>query len=236
MERRDLLDFQRDMQRAILQGDTPEQLVSGLMETGGVPAQDRLDIHYNNFRETLSSSLAAIFPALDAFVGPVFVKGALREFCAAQPPGQASLAGYGSAFADFLANHPASEQVPYVVDLVRLEWAMHELQLVDEIAYNAAVEDEQGPFSVSRNCRLIESDYPLMSLWSAAAGHIPPEAVHLGQGGETVVVLLREGQVSLFALDTAERDALSAISKNKGNNAAGDALGALVSKGVLVRG
>lgn len=232
MERHEFKQFQSLMTASVLSGNNAPQLVQGLAVSGGVPADQRLNIHHNNFRETLAGSLSSVFPALEAFVGAVFVKGALSEFCAENPPKDAALIGYGSDFAAFLDRHKASEQVPYAADLVRLEWAIHELQLVDELAAEEASEDG---WKINPNSRVIRSDFPLLSLWSVANGQLPPEAVHLGQGGQTVVVLLTDGEVSLLALSDQESQILEDLAaQHSVHESTGAVLPSLLKKKIII--
>lgn len=203
MERREFHQFQEQMKTAVLTGQKHAMLLGNLKETGGVPVEKRLNIHHNNFRETLSSSLAGVFPVLEAFVGSVFLKGALGEFCQQNPPEEAALSGYGSRFADFLEGHVASEQVPYAADIIRMEWAVHELQLIDELDLDQ-FKNGGGNWRLNPNVRIIASSFPILSLWSVANGHLPPEAVSFDQGGQTVAVILSGGEVSLLALDADE--------------------------------
>lgn len=209
MERHDLHQFQSDFKKLILSGEPHQRLVEGLAPAGDLPPANRLNIHRNNYRESLSSNLASHFPALEAFVGEKFVGGALKEFCTANPPVAASLASYGAEFSDFLDAHTVSQQLPYVSDIVRLEWAMHELQTVPEVSYSSEPKADAN-LVVSENIRIIDSDFPLMSIWSAAMGHIPAESIHLEQGGQMVVVMLNGGEVSLMTLDKAEAQFLRA--------------------------
>ncbi|WP_262695001.1 HvfC/BufC N-terminal domain-containing protein [Kordiimonas aquimaris] len=202
MERHEYHAFQDAFKNAVLTGEVETAFSASLLETSGVPVEQRLQIHFNNFRETLSNSLSGIFPALVAFVGDAFVKGALKEFCAAYPPEEASLSGYGERFSQFLSDHQVSEQLPYIADIVRLEWALHSLQQINELVYE--IGDERDRYVVSNNVQFVKSTFPLMSLWSVATRQLPPEAVHLEQGGQTVVALLRDGEIALIGLDKAE--------------------------------
>ena len=229
MERHEFRRFQTEMKTSVLSGEKGQVLVDSLASSIGVPSESRLQIHHNNFREALAGSLSGIFPALEAFVGTVFVRGALSEFCVTHPPKDAALVGYGAEFAAFLDAHQASEKVPYAPDLVRLEWAIHELQLVDEMMSEAS---PSNGWKLNPNARIIRSDYPLLSLWSVANGQLPPEAIHLDQGGQNVAVLLLDGEVSLtalpddehswlqnsmneFSIDTASDSTIASLSKKK---------------------
>ena len=210
MERRDFHDFQSDFKELILSGEPRQRLVSGLVAAGDTPAANRLNIHRNNYRESLSGNLANHFPALEAFVGEEFIGGALKEFCTANPPVSASLASYGAGFAEFMDNHAVSEQLPYISDIIRLEWAMHDLQTVPETIYEEKPREISG-CAISDNVRLIDSKFPLMSIWSSAMGHIPAESIHLEQGGQLVVALLHDAEISLMALDDGEAIFLRSI-------------------------
>jgi len=214
MAQHDLQQFQSDFKALVLSGHAPDRLIDGLAIVGDLPPKNRLNIHRNNYRESLSSNLATHFPALREFVGEEFVNGALKEFCTSNPPVAATLAHYGAEFAEFLEIHAVSDQLPYIPDIIRLEWAMHELQVSKEVSYNVEP-DADVELSVSENVRIIDSEYPLMSIWSAAMGHIPAEAVHLEQGGQMVIVLLNDSEVSLMALDKDEAKFLRASLDDK---------------------
>lgn len=209
MAQHDLHQFQSDFKKLVLTGQPTEQLVGELALVGDLPPANRLNIHRNNYRESLSSNLATHFPALKAFVGEEFVTGALKEYCTSSPPIAATLAHYGAEFAEFIEEHAVSAQLPYVPDIIRLEWALHELQVSNEATYDVEPAAD-AELSISENIRIIDSGYPLMSIWSAAMGHIPAEAVHLEQGGQMVIALLNDSEVSLMALDTEEAQFLRA--------------------------
>lgn len=232
MERHEFKHFQAEMKSAVLSGKLDHDLVDGLAPSHGVPPKNRLKIHHNNFRETLAGSLSGIFPTLEAFVGAVFMRGALSEYCVSHPPKDAALVGYGSEFADFLDAHQASDQVPYAPDLVRLEWAIHELQLVDEAALDCT--PSKG-WKLNPNARIIKSEYPLLSLWSVANGQLPPEAVHLDQGGQSIAVLLLDGEVSMLALTDEEyRWVQNSAQEGSSDTASDSPIASLSKKKVIV--
>lgn len=208
MEPLDLLSLQRAMKETVLGGDVSAALLTSIVGSDAIAQENRLQIHRNNYRQSLVGALGGIFPATKAFVGDAFIEGALGEFVLEQPPETAALSDYGGAFPDFLANHKASSRFPYIVDLLRLEWALHCLQAIDE----ATLEDKEGEgFQINPNARVIESEYPLMSLWSVATGQLPPEAVHIEQGGQSVVALLIGGEVRLLSLSDDETECLKSV-------------------------
>lgn len=226
----DLLSLQKAMKNSVLTGETASGLLDSLSSAGDITSENRLQIHRNNYRQSLVGALGGIFPATKAFVGDAFIEGALGEFVLEHPPITASLSDYGEQFPEFFSQHRASQRLPYIVDLLRLEWALHYLQTVDE----ASFEDGKGKqFSINPNARIVDSDYPLMSLWSVATGQLPPEAVHIEQGGQTVVALLTDGEVRLLSLSPAEASCLKALEVGDQSVDDAEALNSLRKKQII---
>jgi hypothetical protein len=211
-----LAEFQRSMKRAILGDANAKALAAADIVSDGLAAEQRIQIHENNYRETLTDSLKATFPISQAFVGEAFFEGALRKFVLDMPPRWAQLSKYGEALADFFATYEHAETIPYITDLVRLEWAVHNIQNSD--ADNTISADDiedliaQGSLiKPVKQIEIVESAYPVLSLWMVGTGQMPPEAVHLDQGGQIALVIGGEGTVQLQALEEKQIDILVAL-------------------------
>ena len=118
-----LLEVQNAISTAILLGGD-DRAVS-LVTPAAVPASDRLNIYRNTFLATLTTALRLSYPAVQNLVGEAFFEASARHFIDALPPKSAYLNKYGEAFADFLAQFPPAQLLPYLPDVARLEWAVN---------------------------------------------------------------------------------------------------------------
>ncbi len=225
-----LEELQRNFRLSIQNGQAEDSLISEISNKG-IPADQRVQIYQNNYQLTLTDNLQGIFPLAEAFVGDMFLKGAIKHFIAEHPPKNAALDSYGEAFGDFFESYEPAEDVFYIADLIRLEWAIHALQHVNNENGIAAI------YQLNTNIRIIESDYPLLNLWMVGNGQLMPEAVHLEQGGQNVCVVLVSGEIQLFSLSEDEMKLIGAFQKNvinDGTDVSGLGLETLVKKGIVL--
>ncbi|UTW54169.1 DNA-binding domain-containing protein [Kordiimonas sp. SCSIO 12610] len=201
----DLAKLQHDMKRAILGDDHALDDVSSAIIGNGLKPSQRMQIHRNNYKETLTASLKAVFPVVQAFVGEAFFEAAAKHFVLNTPPEKAQLVEYGGALAEFFETYEHAETVPYIADLLRLEWAVHVIQnsyeqtaiLPDDV--DAALSDET--LCLVPQMQVISSEHPILSLWMVGTGQMPPEAVHVDQGGQNALVIRIDGAVQLQAIN-----------------------------------
>ncbi|TNE66477.1 MAG: DUF2063 domain-containing protein [Alphaproteobacteria bacterium] len=234
----ELARLQADFAAAILGPDADVGGLGGRVEGDGIPAPLRLNVYRNNFRQGLGTALAEIFPVVQAFVGPAFLKAALRHFVVAYPPSEPMLYGYGAGFADFLDHFPPAAQVPYVADVARVEWAMHELQnAVEEGVLTTSALPEAGRVRLSGNVRLVVSRYPVASLWMAGTGQLPPEAVNPDAGGQTAAIVLSDMEIRLLPLEGGIKTLAETLWRDEEPDAAQLVhLPALAGRGMLTDG
>ncbi len=113
-----LSEIQRDFASAILAGDVLDIATA----PGRVSPAAALQVHRNTVVGALVNALRLTYPSVDALVGEAFFDQVAADFARVHPPATARLAGYGEAFANFLA-----VQVPtlaYLPDVARLDWAL----------------------------------------------------------------------------------------------------------------
>jgi hypothetical protein len=212
----------RELQQAFcahLRGARPASLNAHFVDAT-VPAGDMLGIHRNNFRLTLQEALASIFPAVEALVGEACFAALAGEFVERQPPVSPLLSAYGAAFPDFLDDHPAVIDVPYLGDVARLEWAWN-------TAFHAAdaptLEPEDLQRALGRNdgdiklalhpaVRLISSSYPLLRMWRMARWPDEvPDDIDLGTGPDHLLVLRPRFDVAVWNVDAGTYAMLDAL-------------------------
>jgi hypothetical protein len=193
----ELAKIQSLMSGYVLSGE----LSSGLEDEclAGVFSQaELLQIHRNNFVLSLTEILQQLFPVTEAFVGKAFVEAAIKDFVHTSPPQAPILYEYGGNFPAFISDLPQAAGVPYLGDVAKLEWAIHSLQNCEERVFH------KSGFWFNGNVVIVRSDYPLLHLWMVGNGQLPPEAVHIEQGAQTVAAVLVDHEVRLQSLSADE--------------------------------
>ncbi len=222
-----LLELQTAMRAEVLAleraGDADlEALVLG----AGVGAAERLQIHRNHVFSSLSETLASIFSAVEAMVGDGFFKAAAHHFIAAQPPTEPTLYAYGANFPKFLADFEPANGLPYLSDLARLEWALHEsfhAANQEALTHAALAEIPQDalfgqPIPLHPSARLVSSDWPVDALWHACQPGAETDlaTINLDGGGVQLFAARQLEDVRLWSVSLGEWQWLSALAAGSG--------------------
>ncbi len=199
----------QDFIRAALTDETSQ--VTPAIRKNGVSAQERFSVYRNNMFSNLTSCLASTFPAVEALVGREFFRFAAEKFIRLQLPAQASLIYYGADFPNFLFDLPEASHIPYLSDLARLEWSLHDVyHAADDEPIKAAMLDQSihsgdiPPIRLRNAVRLFHSDYAIEAIWAFAKANgegNPPELKKITQN----ILIYRKGwQVVRRHLSRAE--------------------------------
>ena len=127
-----LLELQMRLRRAVLGGDTAE-IVAAIQGDGLDPAA-RVGIYRHHAFATLGDALQSTFPVVCRLVDKRFFAYAAHEYLREHPPHSRCLVEYGADFADFLAGFAPCQQLPYLADVARFEWALNIAATVREAA------------------------------------------------------------------------------------------------------
>lgn len=130
-------------------------------------------IYRGNTRANTAKALGAAHPVIEKIVGGEFFSGLASAYQSRFPSVYGDLNEYGESFAAFLADFPPAKEIPYLVDVARLEWRVHR-------AHYAA---DPGPFDPARlasvppehqlqlrprlhpACHVLQSAYPIARIW-----------------------------------------------------------------------
>lgn len=205
------------------------QDLEDIIVSDSLDAADRMQVYVNNYRESLVSALMSVFPVFTALVSEPFARQVMTAFIYKSPPEKPALQTYGEAFADFVKSYEPADGFPFLVDILRLEWAVHSLQFV---ALETGTHVD-GMY-VNLCVRFVSSDYPILNLWMVGTGQLPPEAVSLDQGGQSVAIVFSNAGIRLFPIDDNEKQALAVLNEGK---KVGEAMrSTLLQKGLLIKG
>lgn len=213
-----LAALQRDF-LAALRGET-SNIAAKIREQGRPPdSATRLGVYRNAVRSNQRGALAAAFPVVAQLVGTAFFNEAADRCLAAQPSTSGDLHDLGAGFPEFLGAYPHAAELPYLGDLARLEWALHRAFHaadaapvgIDALAAVPADALDRLVLLPTPGCALIESAWPILTLWRAhQPGAAWPELFQLDQGGETVAVYREGFECVAEALDAGTAALLAA--------------------------
>jgi hypothetical protein len=190
-------------------------------------------VYRNTVAMNCRNALAATYPVVRALTGAAFFHGAVDAFCSAHPSTGGDLNVYGGELADFLATYPHAQDLPFLPDIARLEWAIDEASRApdtqgsaqDVLAALASVPGDAISalrFTLEPSCRLVRSRFPVMRIWRVHQSD-GDKRVDLDAGADHLVVR-REGDVpSVARIGAADFAFLAALADGANLRSALDA-------------
>ncbi len=228
-----LLELQRAFAAALLFEETDD--IASHVLANGVEPTARLRIYRNNTRENSLAALRAAYPVLERLVGVDYFRQLVLDYLMRFPSPSGDLQHAGERLATYLARRYAASEYAYFVDIARLEWAYQEVLVAAEhvpldlerLQAVPSADYANLSFELHPAARLIESAYPVLTIWSAnQTGRASEEIIDLRQGGERVLVHRTRDAVDLMRLPRAEFDFLAAIASGATLAGAADAAAA----------
>ena len=217
-----LLNLQTSLRDTIL-GASAEPL-DGIVADDRLGYAQRINVYRNNTHILLIDALATNFPVVAALVGDDFFTNMARAFLRTHPPQSPCLFEYGDTFATFIETFPGAQELPYLADTARLEWARAQaFHAADAHVLDAAqltnIEAEaygRLTFTAHSAMRVVSSPFPIFAIWDLHQSGADA-SVDLNQGGEAVLItrsgmgvdvtLLGAGE-DAFILDLADGETL----------------------------
>ena len=222
-----LHEQQRSFAKFILADDDEraDVAIPGLKHTPSNRFQDvqRMQIYRNNFAISLREALAGVYPVIKKLVGEAFFQQVAREYVQRYPSRTGNLHDFGDELARFLAAYPGLEDLPYLPDVARLEWAHHQVFHTVEgevlnLASIAVLNEEQMAglrFLLSPSCAYLASDYPVLRIWQVNQDGQEDVDVSLDEGGVQYVVLRHAAQIEFHPLDAGTFALIDGLAQNK---------------------
>jgi hypothetical protein len=166
------------------------------IEARNVPAISRFAIYCNNSRVSLIKTLANTYPVCQRLVGEHFFRAMIDPYLERYPSRSPNLNHYGSFLAEALVDSPFVLDLPYLIDVVRLEWDIHcilmasDERLFDWHTLSLIPNNRYTDLILHRleNSILMHSAFPIDRIW---------ETNQIDFMGNDIVDLT-EGEVYLF--------------------------------------
>jgi putative DNA-binding protein len=140
-----------------------------------VAPADAVDVYRASVRANLRSAMAAAYPVTERLVGEAFFAEAARRHLRDVPSTSGDLHQLGHGFAAFLEGYEPASTLPWLADVARLEWAVHESHFAadapgfDFAALALVPPEAHGDirFALAPAVRLVRSDWPVLAVWEA---------------------------------------------------------------------
>lgn len=130
-----------------------------------------LNAYTSNAHSLAERSLASVYPVLAQLLGDESFAAFARAFWHAHPPQRGDLAHWGDALTGFIAASPQLADVPYLADVARVEWALHQAATAPDAEADLATLHllmEQDPallyLRLAPGVKLVPSDWPVVSI------------------------------------------------------------------------
>lgn len=170
---------QQMLLRALWRDARPAVVAGWLREDARRFAQG-LQAYQAHAGATAERTLAAAYPTLQELLGEASFAALARDCWRQHPPAQGDLALWGAALADVIAAAESLREEPYLADVARLEWALHQAQAAADDVTDASGLDRLGsddPATFTLRLRagtaLISSPHPIVTLWQAHRSTAP---------------------------------------------------------------
>lgn len=222
---------------AALQRRFLDAVLSGAAFPDAAAPADAIGFYRRSIASTQRSALAGVYPVVLLLVGEAFFAEAARVYAMRFPSTSGDLHRLGGRFGDFLEDYPHAGSLPYLADVARLEWVVHECAHAADcapldVAMLARVpEAEQGSLRarLAPCVRRLRSPFPVAALWEAnQPGH---DAVPTRLEGPDDVLVHRAGtEVVVAVLDAPAAAFLDALARGEPLDLASEALGAHVDR------
>lgn len=123
----DLKTFQDEVLQAIVPAVSSQETAgfSALSALPGVPLARAIEVYRTNARAVLQRALEEAYPATAKLIARNHFTAVCDNYALAKVGGERDLNAYGCDFASFLGKTRNDLRTPFLVDLARLEWAMH---------------------------------------------------------------------------------------------------------------
>lgn len=190
------------------EADAAAALFAQHVDGDGLAPAARVEVYRNNVLAMFEGALERTYPVLRRRVGDGYFRGLARAYRDAHPSRSGDLHWVGSSFPAWLASYLAGGEYAWLADLARLEWACEEAQVagqsapLEPAALARVAPDELGDarLVLQASVRLVESAYPVWSVWRENQPDAPGAPVDFSIGPQRVVVACGETGLVLHSV------------------------------------
>ena len=168
-------------------------------------------IYGNGNRLGFLAVMRASYPVVERLGSEVWFEQRALQYQPRYPSRSGDLQHVGAHFAEYLQAELSDTGYEYLADVARLEWAYQEAltaaesDSLDPAALGAVAADdyERLVFVPCSALRLVDSPYPVLTIWKAHQAGAELIEIKLDSGSSRVLVIRRDDHVELRELPVA---------------------------------
>jgi Putative DNA-binding domain len=188
------------------------------------PSSHGLAAYRSNAGALAERALGSAYPTLAALIGAESFAALARHFWHAQPPVRGDVGEWGEALPAFIADSEQLASEQYLADSARLDWAVHVATRAADASAAwppaldalATTEPTQLRLQLSPGAAVVESRWPIVTIWQAHHGDEPFDnvrAAFAAERAETALVWRDDGfAIHVEATDSRADAAFTAAS------------------------
>ena len=197
-------DIQSNFSASIAEVDVP-------MPQGVVATAERFNIYRNNVAVSLSDALGQTFPVVKMLVGDEFFAGMAQVYVQQNKPTSPLLMEYGDTFSTFIAAFPPAASIPYLADIALVEYtwlrAYHAADAdpatIDVLGIIPEDKLDAITFRLHPSCHLLNSEWPVASIWHAHQENVAPDLSGLQAMPEYMMIVRPQLDVQISIVSEA---------------------------------
>ena len=199
------------------------QVIEGNSELGAAvePHRPRISVYQNNAFGALNEYLEEVYPATKGLVGEPFFKQMCTHYVRSSPPKYGNIYHYGEDFTDLIVEFEGLQDMPYILDLMAFEWAIHKAYFADPEPQLQTADYEQAellqlPVELNSSVWFAETNYPIYEIRRQSLPSFEAEvSINLSQSRDALLVFKREHVVELQVIEQDTARFLSQLQKSE---------------------
>jgi hypothetical protein len=174
-------------------------------------------VYRGNVFGNWAQALAGAYPIVRKIVGADFFDGLARQYARAHPSASGDLNEYGAQLPDFVAAFPATQDLPYLPDVARMEWLAHRAYYAEDAAlFNLRTLDGYSVLRLAPACALLVSEWPLARIWTVHQDDYEGEIdVDLRSGPDRILVHRPGWRAQVRSLATGDYRFLDSVREKR---------------------
>lgn len=216
-----LHELQKKLRQGILNPD--DASLAQWIQPSNLSLQNKLDVYSNNHFSSLHEVLKSAYPVVLQLVGEEFFREMARKYIEEYPSQSSDISLYGEKLSHFLAEFIPARSLPYLPDMAKFEWALHEVfyeeksSALDLQRFRDLKAHQYNEIKLKMNpaSRLLAFKHPILKIWQFCQNENNQEQpINLSEEYDKVLVIRREWEITFEKLTEGEFAFLFAFSRN----------------------